>query len=687
MKSRHSRQPSRACFLCAGMLLGVIIQASLFLYFSVTSHFGYLGQESAKAKALVEQHYLADYLIYNLKLFSINAVVGILVGLVGCFVAATLLSFANRKNLLWVSLIIGLLNFIVLVRSVLLTPQLYWEVYADQGIAARLIDIALDYATPVAINIVLLCIALLTLSGLKRMFGWRTVVIICSGLLVVVGWLSVPGKLADSNSKSPNVVLIVVDSLRSDRLSGLGYQRKTTQNIDELMTGSDVFPNTYVSLPRTLPSVVSMLTGQLPIQHGIRTMFPVAAEREKDRTALPHLFREKGYTTAVVSDYAGEMFHDVDLGYQVIKAPSFNFPAIYRQRSLEIQFLMLAWLNNSYGRVLLPELELLPQNADPEILTDRALRVAEDLPQPFFLTVFYSATHFPYTAPYPDYFAFSSPDYRGPYRFAVPYFVEDDKGVQPEDLRQVGAVYDGALRSADRAIGRLLDRLGESGLLQGSTVVLTGDHGENLYENAAGFGHGDHFVGGLQSVRVPLLVKRAGQTVQKVDMDDVRITDLLPTLAEVLDLDMSGLPAVDGLSIYVKTGSPRQVYAETGLWMSPASTDPIAGQYIEYPDILSAAEVDFDHNDEVVIKKHYRNLVRTAKHRLYKKGPWALVYMPTRKGVLYKLFNTAEDPAFQVDLAKKFPKHFQDLRSELLDLMADEPGVFIRNDFAVYENN
>ena len=458
------------------------------------------------------------------------------------------------------------------------------------------------------------------------------------------------------------------------------------EHLDKILGCSTGFPNTYVSLPRTTPSVVSLMTGRLPYEHGIRTMFPSSAERQLKRDSLPILLAENGYKTAVVSDYAGEMFHDVALGFDIVKAPSFNFPAIFRQRSLESQYLLLVWLNNALGRRLLPELVLLPQNANPEVLTDQALEMISSLPQPFFTTVFYSATHFPYTANYPDYSYFSNKSYRGAFRFSAPYVLDAKHLPGPEEQAQVSALYDGALLGVDRALGRLVDNFRQSGLLNNTIIVVTGDHGENLYEQGSGLGHGDHFVAGLQSLRTPTVVSVPGCQEKGLVQKDVRSIDLPRTIAGLLGYSEDADQRFGGRSFYAEDPVPRPVYAETGLWMSSVSTSPIAQQRIDYPDILQTAEIDFEFGDEVVLKQKYQNLVNISKHRLYKEGPWVLLYKPTRSGVRYELYDYGNDPHLTRDLSQDNTERTDRMRTRLLALMAAEPGVAIKNDFVVYEN-
>ncbi|HVJ90371.1 MAG TPA: sulfatase-like hydrolase/transferase [Labilithrix sp.] len=104
-------------------------------------------------------------------------------------------------------------------------------------------------------------------------------------------------------TKPVNVLILSADSLRADRLD-----TRRTPNLMKLAARGTRFDRAYVSLPRTFPSWVTILTGRHAHHHGIRSMFPTWEERAKDFDALPARFAKAGYATAVVSDYAGDIF-------------------------------------------------------------------------------------------------------------------------------------------------------------------------------------------------------------------------------------------------------------------------------------------------------------------------------------------------------------------------------------------
>ena len=109
-------------------------------------------------------------------------------------------------------------------------------------------------------------------------------------------------------SRSPEfpgapVILVSIDTLRADHLPAYGYSKVETPNIDALQRDSILFENAYSQVPLTLPSHLSMLTGLLPAEHGVRTNLGYHFDGSAHPT-LARILRTHGYATgAAVSSY------------------------------------------------------------------------------------------------------------------------------------------------------------------------------------------------------------------------------------------------------------------------------------------------------------------------------------------------------------------------------------------------
>lgn len=683
---RHEPQPGTEAGW--GTLRSAGAGAALLLAACLASWLGadlsYLGRSSPEAADLVATRYRGEYLLFAARILLVSLSFG---GTAGAACHLALCCRCGRPPRRFAAPAAGALvlclSALLLSRSLLLHPQLHGERLARWGWLALWQETLVAVCPPPLFTALLLLFFLAALCGLARRYGLPAAAALLAVVVLAAAASATAGRRHPGGGRGPNVLLVVIDSLRSDHVSALGHARPTTPSLDRLIAGSTTFPDSYVAIARTFPSLITLLTGRLPFRHGIRTMFPTFAERQVSGPTLPGFLKEHDYATGVVGDYAAEIFADVRLGFDRVDVPRFDFTTIFKQSLLERQTLLLAFLDNPLGRRLFPELAILPQYSLPAEVTRKAIAVAGRLPSPFFLTVFYSATHFPYTAAYPDYLRFTAPGYRGPFRWSASFPASASGLPTDADREQVRALYDGALLGADRALGDLLAWLEGAGLAGETIVIVTGDHGESLLEPGAGFGHGDHFWGGLRSYRVPLVIRAPGRPPEGVRREvDVRDVDLLPTIADLLGL--APPVAGDGISVFQPFPGVRPVYAETGLWMDPSSMAGREDMRLPYPDILGVAEVDARHGDEVVLKREFSDLTRTAKHRLYKEGRWVLLYLPTRAGVRYELYDAQSDPDLRRDVLAQHPETAASLRASLLRLLTQEPGVVVSNDYVTY---
>ncbi len=507
-------------------------------------------------------------------------------------------------------------------------------------------------------------------------------------VLLVARAFAIPTAAAADASPSPampNVLILAADSLRADRIVP-----RVAPRLSRLADDGVRFERAYVSLPRTFPSWVTLLTGRHPHHHGIRSMFPRWEDRAKDFDALPERLTAAGYHTAVVSDFAGDIFDRIALGWSETRVPTFDFRQLIRQRALERQTPLLPYLQSRAGRAVFPVLRELNDAADPDLLTKDAIATIHDsvaTGKPFFVTVFFSTAHFPYAAPAPYYERFTRPAYRGRYKYDKPVGLEHDAPADGADVEQVRGLYDGAVAGIDVGMERILADLEASGRAKDTIVVIVADHGETLDDNGHGEGHGDHLFGD-EGTHVPLIVfdprrEDAGRHLRVPGV--VRDVDLAPTL-----YDLTGVapPAgLDGASLASalagKPLEPRLAYAETGLWFTEDVSGVAASLRLPYPGVAGMTEVDADHGSEVVLSREMRPLAVVAKHRMVRDDRYKLVYVPTRAGVRYFLYDTVADPGETLDVAKQHPADTARLTGELWRWMLADPEMVERGGFLV----
>jgi arylsulfatase A-like enzyme/cyclophilin family peptidyl-prolyl cis-trans isomerase len=297
----------------------------------------------------------------------------------------------------------------------------------------------------------------------------------------------------------PDVVLVVVDTLRADRLGTYGYARPTSPAIDALAKDSLVFDRAYANAPWTLPSFASMLTGLLPHDHKVgRDPVRVTSygRLEGDLETLAELAKSKGYRTAafVNNSYLAREF-GFQQGFDVYDWVGASND-VYRSDGDTVEQ-ALAWLTTGDAESPRAPAFLLLHFMEPHL----DYGVNEKLRGTFAPT-----TNPPVPVPF------------GPESIWAPWMT-GAVTPPPEVQTFVKALYDEDLLDADQGVGALLDRIGDR---PNTIVALTSDHGEEHWDHG-GFEHGHTLHSEL--LRVPLIVhgpdiepQRVATPVSHVDL-------------------------------------------------------------------------------------------------------------------------------------------------------------------------
>ncbi len=339
-------------------------------------------------------------------------------------------------------------------------------------------------------------------------------------------------KLPPPTAAGPrNVVVIVVDTLRSDHLSSYGYSRVTSPNIDRLAREGVVFENAFSASSWTFPSHASMLTGRYPREHGAETglralddRFPTVAEA----------FEAHGRRTAAFSANRAFFTRRLGLGRGFI-----HFEDIFSS-------LADAVARTTYGRLGLTHV-VRRLGFEDELGRKRATEVSSAAlkwidtagPQrPFFVFLNYFDVHDPYTPPEPFLDRFTKPGYRGGIinEFVGRYAPH----LTPAQLQGEIDAYDGAIAYVDASIGDLIAGLNSRGLLDQTLVVITSDHGESFGEHGL-FLHRNALY--RATLQVPLIFYWRGHIPGGVRIaQPVSNAALAATLGGFLDQNQSKFP-------------------------------------------------------------------------------------------------------------------------------------------------
>ena len=318
-----------------------------------------------------------------------------------------------------------------------------------------------------------------------------------------------PGSLKDGN-----VLLITLDTTRADHLPVYGYKNVDTPGLDRLGQSSLIFEDAIAHVPLTLPSHASILTGRLPISHGMRDNEGFVLDPKV--ATLASILKSKGYATAAfVSAFVLDSRWGLNQGFDSY----FDHFNPYREVNRD---------------------DIQRKAAETEAEVEKWLPAHKD--ERFFCWVHFYDPHDPYDPP------------------------------EPYASRYASNRYDGEIAYMDQYVGKLLAKLEELGVSDRTLVIVTGDHGEGLGEHDEPT-HGMFLYS--TTTQVPLLIRVPGGSKRRIH-GIVRHIDLAPTILDFLGFpagsDMQGaslIPMINGTEATHRTAYSESLYAQQHYGWSP----------------------------------------------------------------------------------------------------------------------
>jgi arylsulfatase A-like enzyme/Tfp pilus assembly protein PilF len=348
------------------------------------------------------------------------------------------------------------------------------------------------------------------------------------------------GETTAAKEADLNVLLVTIDTLRTDRVSCYNSQHVQTPNMDRFAKKGALFTRAFSHNPTTLPAHTNMLLGLTPLHHGVRENTNFAARDEF--LTLAEYLKDLGYSTgAFIGGYPlhsrfglAQGFDIYDEDYEKVKFVKFSAG---ERKSEEVIERALDWLENQESN--------------------------------WFCWVHCYDPHDPYEPPEP---------FRTQYETSL---------------------YDGEVAYVDRELGRLLDFLEKKKLFDETLIVFTGDHGESLGQHGE-MTHG--YLANNTTIWVPLFISYPGSKPVRVDQYVSHI-DIFPTVCDILRVekpeDLQGISLLPGMK---GTKLPeRTIYFESLYPYYSRGWAPIKGiihkgvKYIQSPiPELYDLEADFD---------------------------------------------------------------------------------------------
>ncbi len=360
-----------------------------------------------------------------------------------------------------------------------------------------------------------------------------------------------------------NVLLISLDSTRRDLLGAYGGESPhapgvaTSPRLDALAEEGVLLEDAYATTSWTLPSHVSMLTGQPELVHTVDVDYQ---RFDEDRPFLPEMLQARGYRTA--GFFSGpylEPHFGFDRGYDRYEGCYGDSLTAASKRAAQLRRVYEEALEDGNRiAVRTAESELLAAEREVEDLSHRdvstknvtdaalaELEAAVEAGKPFFLFAHYFDPHYDYLPPVPFDHMFD-PAYDGEgawddFLGNEAISTEDlasmggrNRVISDRDLENVRALYAGELCWTDSQIGRLLDRLDELGVAERTLVVVVSDHGDEFFEHGS-IGHRRTLY--EEVMQVPMILRLpgalpAGKRVEGL----VSVANLVPTILDVLEI-------------------------------------------------------------------------------------------------------------------------------------------------------
>jgi len=411
----------------------------------------------------------------------------------------------------------------------------------------------------------------------------------------------------EEEPESINVLLLTVDALRPANMSCYGYQRPTTPNLDRFAREGALFTTVVSSCAWTNPSLLSILTSRLPSFHGVT----LRGQNIRNGIAtLPLVLKHQGYRVPSLS-YLNEIPNFFGIGFDPVPA------AFYRHVSGDK---LKHWLRHR------------PDGK-------------------FFIWSHYRYIHLPYnpSPPYDRMFPGQSscPETDFIRRIRTKAIIPADTvgHVSQEEKACVVDLYDGEVRQMDDYFGEIMEILEQTGEKDRTLVIVTADHGEELFEHGM-VGHASTSQRGTlyeEEIRIPLLLRLPGKIPEGVKVGRfVRNIDIMPTVLDLLEVPQP--PGLQGRSLRPLLKGERMPEVS-------AVCETVLGGYLATPEDAS----------------NHMKCIRTEN--------WKFTMLFGRGEPVFSLYDLLMDPEEKINLYGTAGTPGENLKKELMAHIASIPPL------------
>ncbi len=386
-------------------------------------------------------------------------------------------------------------------------------------------------------------------AGRWMLRAWGSPAFVAALVVALIGTTVAAGEPAMANGHgthppappgAPNVLLIVVDTLRADHLPGYGYREGSTPNLDRFAEDAVRYDQAFSNASWTRPSFASILTGRYARSHGVMGKADALPD---DVVTLAEAMHGHGYAThGWVTNFNVNAHYNFQQGFESYRflEPDNVLWADDSAIKLSLMQVVRRGYETITARLGIVEPGSVYQDAsvvNGELLSFLA-RAPSD--RPWLAFVGYMDPHDPY--------------YPHPYD-GTGYARAAHQAPEVREAEHLRALYDGEITYWDEQFGRLIEELRRRGLYDDTLIIVTSDHGEEFAEHG-GFWHGTTLYD--EQIHVPLYVKLPGNERAGTRVGHwVQSIDLMPTILRRAGIEVP--EGVQGGSL--EEGSTR-VYAE-----------------------------------------------------------------------------------------------------------------------------
>ena len=473
-----------------------------------------------------------------------------------------------------------------------------------------------------------------------------------------------------------NVIVVVVDALRADRVGAIGGG-DLTPNIDSVAESGAFFTNAYTCSPTTDASVTAINTGQYPLStvyHHGKLVTDDEKRRVESVPTLPQLLQSEGIHTIAEGHSLGR-WHDrgfdrypeleVDQQNRVVKKLSQMGLKGY-QWVRENYPVVADFIRDTYQE-LSDDVQFTNRNYDPTLLLDRKDRT------PFFGFIHLMDTHFPYRASEEDIqellkkkeYEFEELEELYAQRELTDTQIDRIEGSldihDATHLDTLLAHYDATVMSADRKIGKLVSELRERNLYDETALFIMSDHGEALLEHNVLL---DHHTLHDPVMHIPLITNIESDNGNQIE-HFIQQIDIAPTILDILDIGSE--PLMDGQSFWPLLRGDgndwerrRAVFAEEAYTQRSVAIRTNEWKYIRYLDDEKLSE---ERGDSMVCG-----------------------YCETEHGDRQQLFNLRKDPGEVNNVLRDNEQVAEDLWGLYQDFLTDVSDVDKKERLVEYDD-